>query len=127
MRKTILLLLVSLSLITAMAQNGYMHFKGTVGPYDITLKLKITYEGGSIVNGTWYNKLSGSYTYTKAGNTLYLKGTQNWGGINLEETTPKGKLSAEWWLDGNPDSSLTGEMTVKKDGKTYPVRLRRVK
>lgn len=104
-----------------------MHFKGNVGEYAVTLKIKPTGTGyRSMAMGRYVNDYIGSYTYTKAGNTLRLKGHDGMSAneLHLEEITPKGKISANWYLTFDDDwKILTGHMTLTSNGKEIPVRL----
>lgn len=127
MKRILILCMIMISSLLALAGDGYTHYKGTVGPYAIKLKLKANSQG----DGGGWNRLdyTGSYTYTKAGNTLHLEGCtslMSHSEIVLIETTPKGKVSADWVLHYT-DSGLAGTMTVRKDKKTYNVKLKKVK
>lgn len=104
-------------------------YKGKVGPYPVTVTLNF----GDETDEDGFSVVTGSYTYDKAGNTLFLRGNYNyvcrcpW--MNLKEYTKSGKMSAEWSLDftGFPPKTLTGSMTVSHNGKEYNVSLRKVR
>ena len=96
-------------------------YKGTVGPYNVTMTLK--YPDGNVVGG----RVSGSYTYTKFKNKLYLNGYLTDTGILLTETTPKGNNSGDWSLMGSDLDYLYGNMSAYHDGSCNEVNLRRVK
>lgn len=140
MKKAILLLFISvLAVISVQAQskNKYHYFKGKVGSYDVTFKIREDGWHGFDGGDQQIIDFVGSYTYVKRGNTLNLEGHTSPDGVNengnieieLWETTPKGNTSAHWILESDPtyDDTLTGKMTVLKTDKTYKVILHRVK
>lgn len=126
MKKLILLMWAVISATCAMADNDTVvyHYKGYVGPYAITMTLRET----PFLDGDWWRyDYEGSYTYTKAGNTLKLSGSSMSGEIFLTETTRSGKESASWLLNHDSGSyDLVGTMRVLKNDKTYEVRLKEV-
>ncbi|MDE5850940.1 MAG: hypothetical protein K2H38_12430 [Muribaculaceae bacterium] len=133
MKKALLLLFVLIgSTISAFAETCKDTYKGTVGPYEVVVKLSYEVEGF----GPRISEVSGSYTYTKAGNTLYLSGEMilypgpdsdqnlDYPIYDLTETTKAGKKSADWVLYTS-EGGLYGKMTTK--GKTFEVKLKAVK
>ena len=110
-------------------------YKGKVGEYDIEMKLRIA-ENPELVRCL---DVTGSYKYTKAGNTLNLSGyVEMWPGMDddepetnmykypiyfLTETTPAGKESGGWVLYSNEDG-LYGEL--KTHGKVFKAKLKKV-
>ena len=103
--------------------------RGTVGPYAITMTLYVSeHRFGGV--GAWVTDFEGSYTYTKAGNTLRLEGNDNpfssyYGDarpIHLEEYTKKGRNSGSWDLhDDYP--RYYGTFTNNSTGEEFEVNL----
>lgn len=102
--------------------------RGTVGPYAITMTL---YVSSHRLNGTGPRvfDFEGSYTYTKAGNTLRLEGHDNPfypRPIQLEEYTKKGRNSGSWelWEDLESDKPrYYGTFTNNSTGEEFEVNL----
>lgn len=127
-RLFLILSVIVFTFITINAKDPYMHFKGKIGTYDITMKIKE--DGGHRFNGTgkYLTDFVGSYTYVKARNTLKLFGEESVMSADeyvFEEVTPRANHSANWVLRGDFDSKLIEEMTVKKTGKTFKIVLYR--
>ena len=121
------ILCVLAGIFSCRAEQWLETYKGTVGPYQVTARFNVSEEYSMAAGGSeiFYD---GKYTYTKAGNSLnlvgYANGQTNWK-VYLEETTPKGKKSAEWKLEKLDGGDLKGTMRVLKTNKTYKVYLRR--
>ena len=106
------------------------HYKGNIGPYDVKVTLTFydhSYE--SMINShSW--SVKGSYVYTKAGNKLNLKGgftTYEPATVVLDEYTPKGNHSGEWYLYTDRDATMMeGTFTNVKNGNTYQVYLEEI-
>ena len=111
-------------------------YKGNIGPYDVVVTLTFyDYDFDSFVRAhNW--KVKGSYVYTAAGNRLNLKGMfSNFAympGLTLDEYTPKGKKTAEWFLKALDDAddpwwgAYKGEFKNLTNGNTYNVYLRAI-
>ena len=106
------------------------HYKGNIGPYDVKVTLTFynhSYES-TINSHSW--SVKGSYVYTKAGNKLNLKGgftTYYPPTIVLDEYTPKGNHSGEWYLNAGKDACyMEGTFTNVKNGNTYQVYLEEI-
>lgn len=102
--------------------------RGTVGPYAITMTLYVS--GFRSKVGAWVTVFEGSYTYTKAGNTLRLEGNDtpflDPRPICLEEYTKKGRNSGSWklWPDENSDyQKYYGTFTNNSTGEEFEVNL----
>lgn len=111
----------------ANAKKDVTKYKGTVGPYAITMTL--TVDGADALSS--YQDVTGSYTYDKAQNTLRLEGSYGapWSdspGYYLEEYTAKGKNSGVWKLK-DTNTGLQGTFQNLSNGKKFKVTLRRVK
>lgn len=103
--------------------------RGTVGPYAITMTLYVSEHRFRGV-GAWVTDFEGSYTYTKAGNTLRLEGNVNPflvpRPICLEEYTKKGRNSGSWelWEDQESDKPrYYGTFTNNSTGEEFEVNL----
>ena len=111
-------------------------YKGYIGPYSVIVTLTFydyefdrTYVGNS---DNW--KVKGSYVYTEAGNKLNLKGdfaSLITPSLILNEYTPSGKMSAEWYLESDLDASddpwfgcFRGKFKNLSNGQIYNVYLR---
>ena len=120
-----LLLLLTVGIIAAQAK--VINYAGTVGTYKVKARLVVVEKR---TPAGPYTDWSGTYTYTKGGNTLNLSGGQSaytdWD-IVLNETTPKGNNSAEWRLVESTNGTLTGWMYVYASKKKFKVVLRPVK
>ncbi len=104
--------------------------RGTVGPYAITMTLYVSRFLSKAV-GAWVTVFEGSYTYTKAGNTLRLEGNDNPlclypRPIQLEEYTKKGRNSGSWELWEDQESAKPryyGTFTNNSTGEEFEVNL----
>lgn len=127
--KTKLLVFITLILGTLAAAAETYTYKGYIGNYQVRVTLKTTTGGRGMRSSDNWDNVSGKYTYVKAGNTLNLKGKCYYGmsqTTNLTETTPKGKKSAQWYIEGVPgDDYLTGEFTNLSNGQVYTIELYR--
>lgn len=125
---TLLLLTLIISVFSAYSNNTIEPdvLKGTIGNYEIKMTLipiRSTYEQAA---GGYVTDYKGSYTYTKAGNTLKLSGTSIMGTLTLEETTPAGKKSGIFDLQADYEGNYNyiGTFTNLSNGKEYPVKLK---
>lgn len=105
-------------------------YRGNIGSYAITMTLYISDEYHSNAAGGGVIEYEGSYTYTKAGNTLRLKGIQgahnDWN-IDLDEYTPKGRNSGKFYLEELNNGNLSGTFintSTKQRFKVYLTKIR---
>lgn len=131
MKKTITIFLLAFTfLFTGMTMEARtFKYIGKIGPYDVSVTLKETYNEYSNAMGTTVTGIEGSYTYTKAGNSLRLEGECGGGmlgGTSLEEYTPKGKHSGNWDLEGYyvGDKIMKGTFTNLSNGKKFTINLK---
>ena len=119
---TLCLIIVTLLVCSSTVNAQSIKYKGTIGPYEVKVILNFI-DGG----GGFPSEYEGSYTYTKAGNTLRLKASSNkMAGTFIEEYTPKGVNSASWHLDGKiGDTILKGTFHNNLNGKNFKVNLKR--
>lgn len=112
---------------TAAAQmrgNEVCRYRGNVGPYAVTMILDATYSHSC---GQEFVDYEGSYSYSKAGNSLRLEGYSiDSGKIILQEYTAKGRNSATWQLTEDRSGNLSGIFINNSSKKTFKVSLRRI-
>lgn len=122
----ITLLTILVCFVSLVSNARTYKYTGKIGPYPVKVSLtELNYESrqgfGTI---TYY---SGKYTYTQAGNSLNLKGS-DWtltGYTTLDEYTPKGKHSGEWELEGLVgDDVLHGTFINLTNKKRFSVYLK---
>lgn len=119
---TLCLLVVTLFICCSTANASPIKYKGTIGPYEVQVSLNFI-DGG----GGFPSEYNGSYTYTKAGNTLRLEASSHkMTGTDIEEYTKKGVNSASWHLNGMiGDKVLKGTFHNNLNGKTFKINLKR--
>ena len=125
---TICLLIVSLFICCSTADAKTYKYVGKIGPYDVIVTLKETYDVHSNAIGAPVTGIEGSYKYVKAGNSLKLKGECGFGNLDgtfLDEYTPKGKNSARWEMKGYivGDKIMKGIFTNLTNGKKFSIYL----
>ena len=126
---TLYLLIITLLAGGTALEAKTFKYVGNIGPYDVSVTLKETYEEHSNAVGGMVTGIEGSYTYVKAGNSLKLKGecgVGNLEGTFLEEYTPKGKHSARWDMQGYyvGDKIMKGTFTNLSNGKKFSIYLK---
>lgn len=119
---TLCLLVVTLFVFGSTANASPIKYKGTIGPYEVQVSLNFIDGGGGVPS-----EYNGSYTYTKAGNTLRLEASSHkMTGTYIEEYTKKGVNSASWHLNGMiGDKVLKGTFHNNLNGKTFKINLKR--
>lgn len=104
-------------------------YRGSIGPYAITMTLYKIGEHFSQATREWH-EYKGSYTYTKAGNTLRLEGQQGaltgWHFL-LSEYTPKGRNSGHFDLEELDNGNLSGTFTNSSTGEEFYVYLTKIR
>lgn len=126
---TILMLLAIVFVGGMTADAKTFKYVGKIGSYDVSVTLKETYQEYSNAMGTTVTGIEGSYTYTKAGNSLRIEGECGGGmldGTFLEEYTPKGKHSGSWDMEGYyvGDKIMKGTFTNLSNGKKFTINLK---
>ena len=129
---TVCLLIITLFVSGMTIDAKTFKYIGKIGSYDVKVTLKETYQEHSNAMGTLVTGIEGSYTYTKAGNSLKLKGECGAGlldGTFLEEYTPKGKHSGNWDMEGYyiGDKIMKGTFTNLSNGKKFSIYLKLIK
>ena len=131
MKKIITICLLAFTILAGGMTMEAKTFKyvGKIGPYDVSVTLKETYDEYSNALGASVTGIEGSYTYIKAGNSLNLEGEcggGNLGGTFLEEYTPKGKHSGTWDMEGYyvGDRIMKGTFTNLSNGKKFTINLK---
>ncbi len=102
-------------------------YRGNIGPYDITMTLYLTDISRSDDFADMY-VYKGSYTYTKAGNTMRLDGLKH--GYNLwmlDEYTPSGRNSGNFDLAEDDYGNLYGTFTNTSTGEEFVVFLTKIR
>lgn len=100
-------------------------YKGYIGPYEVKVNMTLYNEVARQGFGTSWD-IKGSYTYTKAGNTLRLQGTSNTFSdyVEMDEYTPNGRNSGRWLLEGFAGSDyLSGTFLNLSTGEEFDVTL----
>ena len=130
--KKIIKILVMVIAIFSVGISAYAQtykYKGNIGEYGVSVTLT-EYDMDCRQGYGCITSVKGKYTYTKAGNTLTLKGF-DWtmdNATTLEEYTPKGRHSGTWELEGLiGDNVLKGSFTNLSNGKVFKVYLKKVK
>ena len=126
---TLCLLVITLLIGGMTIEAKTFKYEGKIGPYDVNVTLKETYELHSNAVGGMVTGIEGSYTYVKAGNSLKLKGESCFGalyGTFLKEYTPKGKHSGDWDMQGYHagDKIMKGTFTNLSNGKKFSIYLK---
>ena len=131
MKKVVTVCFVIVTLFVCGTTINAKTFKyvGKIGPYDVSVTMKETYDEYSNAMGASVTGIEGSYTYTKAGNSLKLEGECGGGmlgGTFLEEYTPKGKRSGSWDMGGYyvGDKIMKGTFTNLSNGKKFSISLK---
>ena len=131
MKKTITLLMLAIAFLigAANAEARTYKYKGNIGEYGVTVTLT-QYDDDCRQGFGCINYYKGQYTYTKAGNTLKLEGT-DWTmdeHTHLDEYTKKVTHSGKWDLEGMVgDNVLRGTFRNLSNGKVFKVYLKRSK
>lgn len=126
---TILMMVIAIFSVGIGAYAQTYKYNGNIGEYGVSVTLT-EYDLDCRQGFGCIKYVKGKYTYTKAGNTLTLKGS-DWTMTNtttLEEYTPKGRHSGTWELEGLiGDNVLKGSFTNLSNGKVFNVYLKKVK
>lgn len=127
--KKVISLFFALLISTVVLMAKTYKYTGNIGPYAVTVTLKEGAEYYSEGAATYITDITGSYTYTKAGNTLRLEGETGYGflgGTQLQEYTPKGRNSGSWYFEDCivGEKIMRGTFTNLSTNERFPVTLR---